>query len=110
VEAHGAYARCHRLCLHRGINRISLATPYHDALNQHEVQFLNACGIETLSVRGLGIGAGGPQEYVKLARVSKEEVYAHCKSAVVPDAQGMIVSCTDFQALEAIPRARGRER
>jgi maleate isomerase/arylmalonate decarboxylase len=87
-----------------GIKKVSLATPYHDALNAHEMEFLAACGIETVSARGLGIGAGGPQEYVKIARVPKDQVYAHCKAADVPGAQGMIVSCTDFAALEAIPR------
>jgi maleate cis-trans isomerase len=91
-------------CRALGIRRVALATPYHDALNQHEVQFLEACGIETVSVRGLGIGAGGPQEYVHIARVPKQQIYQHCKSTDVPAADGMIVSCTDFAALEAIPR------
>lgn len=87
-----------------GLTRVALATPYHDALNDHEVHFLADCGIETVSVRGLGIGAGGPQEYVRIARTPKEAVYAHCLSADAPSAQGMIVSCTDFATLEALPR------
>jgi maleate isomerase/arylmalonate decarboxylase len=91
---------CHFL----SIKRISLATPYHDALNQHEAEFFAQCGIETLSVRGLGIGAGGPHEYVRIARVPKEAVYEHCRAADVAAAQGMVVSCTDFATLEAVPR------
>jgi len=91
-------------CEFLGIKTVSLATPYHDALNDHEVEFFAQCGIRTLSVKGLGIGAGGPHEYVKIAKVPKEAVFAHCRAADVPGAQGMIVSCTDFQALEAIPR------
>lgn len=87
-----------------GLTRVALATPYHDALNDHEVHFLAECGIETVSVRGLGIGAGGPQEYVRIARTPKDAVYAHCLAADVPAAQGMIVSCTDFATLEALPR------
>lgn len=93
-----------RACELLGVGRISLATPYHDELNRHEVEFFAKCGIETLSVRGLGIGAGGPHEYVKIAQVPKEAVHAHCRATDVPAAQGMIVSCTDFAALEAIPR------
>lgn len=86
------------------LENVALATPYHDALNEHERHFLEACGIRVTSLKGLGIGAGGTHEYVKIAKVPKEEVYAHCKSADVPAAEGIIVSCTDFQALEAIPR------
>lgn len=93
-----------RACEFLGIRTLSLATPYHDALNRHEVAFFAKCGIETLSVRGLGIGAGGPQEYVQIARVPKETVYEHCRATDVAAAQGMVVSCTDFAALEAIPR------
>lgn len=91
-------------CRFLSIETIALATPYHDALNDHEVEFFAKCGIRTLNVKGLGIGAGGPHEYVKIASVPKEEVYAHCRAADAPAAQAMIVSCTDFQALEAIPR------
>jgi maleate isomerase/arylmalonate decarboxylase len=91
-------------CRALGLQRIALATPYHDALNEHEVHFLGAAGIEAVSVRGLGIGAGGPAEYVRIARVPKNEVYAHCRDADTPSAQGMLISCTDFAALEAIPR------
>lgn len=91
-------------CRFLNIRKISLATPYHDALNEHEAAFFAKCGIETLSVKGLGIGAGGPQEYVQIAKVPKEAVYDHCRSSDVPQAEALIVSCTDFSALEAIPR------
>ncbi len=91
-------------CRALNLSRISLATPYHDALNEHERQFFAANAIEVVQMKGLGIGAGGPQEYVNIARVAKQKVYEHCRSADVPVAQGMIISCTDFAALEAIPR------
>lgn len=87
-----------------GMKRIAVATPYHEALNQHEKEFLEACGLQVLAIRGLGIGAGGPQEYVKIARVTPEEVLAHCRSAWMPGADGMIVSCTDLRTLEVLPQ------
>jgi maleate isomerase/arylmalonate decarboxylase len=87
-----------------GLQRIALATPYHDALNDHEVHFLADNGIEAVSLKGLGIGAGGPHEYINIARTPKERVYEHCRSVDVPQAQGMIISCTDFATLEALPR------
>ena len=86
------------------MRRVALATPYHDALNEHEIHFLAACGIEVVNVRGLGIGAGGPHEYVNIARTPKEKVFTHCQSADVPAADGMIVSCTDFATIEVLPR------
>ena len=86
------------------LRKIAIATPYHDALNEHEVHFFEECGIKVLNIRGLGIGAGGPHEYVSLAKVPKEEVYRHARGTWVPEADGMVVSCTDFASLEAIPR------
>ncbi len=91
-------------CRALGLKRIALATPYHDALNEHEQAFFAENDIQVVSMKGLGIGAGGPHEYVKIARVPKEEVYAHCRSVDVPAAEGMVISCTDFATLDAIPR------
>lgn len=87
-----------------GLKRVAVATPYHDALNDHEAHFLADNGIETVAMKGLGIGAGGPHEYIQIARTPKEQVYAHCRSVDGPAAQGLIVSCTDFATLEALPR------
>ena len=91
-------------CRALGLQRIALATPYHDALNEHEKQFFEENGIRVLGMKGLGIGAGGPHEYVRIARVPKDAVYDHCRSVDVPGAQGLVVSCTDLPTLEAIPR------
>ena len=91
-------------CRAFGLKRIVLATPYHDALNEHEKHFLEDNGIAVLAMKGLGIGAGGAHEYVRIAKVPPEEVLAHCRSVWLPEADGMIVSCTDFRTLEILPR------
>lgn len=91
-------------CRALGLSKIALATPYHDALNEHERQFFTACGIETVRMAGLGIGAGGAHEYVNIARVPEQQVYEHCRATDAPEADGMIISCTDFRTLAAIPR------
>lgn len=91
-------------CRAFGMKRIVLATPYHDALNEHEKHFLEENGIEVLAMKGLGIGGGGPHEYVRIAKVSPEDVYAHCRSVWVHEADGMVVSCTDFRTQEIVPR------
>lgn len=87
-----------------GMKKVAVATPYHDELNRHEKEFFEACGLEVLGIRGLGIGAGGPHEYVGIAKVPPEKVLEHCLAAWVPGADGMIVSCTDLRTLEALPR------
>lgn len=86
-----------------GATRVAVATPYHDALNEHERHFLADCGIETVAMAGLGIGAGGPQEYVRIARVPASEVQAHVRSVDRREAQMIIVSCTDFATLDILP-------
>jgi maleate cis-trans isomerase len=91
-------------CRAFGMKRIVLATPYHDALNEHEKHFLEENGIDVLAMKGLGIGGGGPHEYVRIAKVPPEEVHAHCRSVWVPDADGMVISCTDFRTQEILPR------
>ncbi len=87
-----------------GVSRVALATPYGDRLNEHEVHFLADEGIDTVSVRGLGIGAGGAHEYVQIARIPLNDVLAHCRAADHPEAQALIVSCTDLATLDLLPR------
>jgi maleate isomerase/arylmalonate decarboxylase len=100
-----------RACRALGVARVALATPYPDALNAHERDFLAANGIETVALKGLGIGAGGPHEYVRIARVPKDQVLAHARSVDRPEAQALMISCTDFATLDAVPeleRALGK--
>lgn len=91
-------------CRAFGLKRVALATPYHDALNDHEKHFLEENGIAVLAMKGLGIGAGGAHEYVRIAKISPQDVYVHCRSVWLPDADGMVISCTDFRTQEILPR------
>jgi maleate cis-trans isomerase len=86
-----------------GVTRISVATPYHDALNDHEVHFLADHGVEALSISGLGLGANGPSEYPLIAQTPLADVAAHARASVVPGAQALLISCTDFPTLPIIP-------
>lgn len=91
---------CHAL----GIARVALATPYHDALNDHEIAFLEDNGIAVCAAGGLGIGAGGPHEYVQIARVPQKVILDHIRSVDRADAQAVLVSCTDFPTLGLVAR------
>lgn len=85
-----------------GVRRLCVATPYHDALNDHEVHFLGHSGFEVLAIRGLGIGAGGPQEYVRIAETPLGAVAAHARGVMRPGADALLISCTDFPTLPLI--------
>lgn len=84
--------------------RIAIATPYHDALNRHEVEFLAGNGIETLAIHGLGIGANGPAEWPRIAETPLAEVEAHARRALAPGAEALLVTCTDFPTLPLLAR------
>ena len=85
-----------------GVRRLAVATPYADALNAHEEEFLAAHGFEVLRLIGLGIGAGGPQEYIRIARTPLEAVAAHARAAMAPGAEALLITCTDFPSLPLI--------
>lgn len=90
-----------------GAQRLSVATPYHAALDAHERAFLDAAGFAVLSIRGLGIGAGGPQEYVRIAETPLGDVARHAAGSVVPGTQALLISCTDFPTLPLLPGLEG---
>lgn len=87
-----------------GAGKLSVATPYHDALNAHETAFLTAAGIEVRAIKGLGIGANGPADYPLIARTPIEAVFQHAKSAFVRGSDALLISCTDFPTLPLIER------
>ena len=94
-----------------GVARIAVATPYHDALNAHEAEFFTACGFEVVAIYGLGIGAGGPQEYTQIARLRPERIKAHALAAAAAGGEALVLSCTDLPTLglhDALERLLGR--
>jgi maleate cis-trans isomerase len=85
-----------------GARRVSIATPYHDALNDHEVEFLRANGVETSRILGLGIGANGPSDYPRIAETPLADVAAHARRAFVPGDDALLITCTDFPTLPLV--------
>lgn len=85
-----------------GARRLSVATPYGDRLNQHETHFLEENGFEVARLIGLGIGAGGPAEYIRIAETPLERVAAHARAAFVPGSDALLITCTDFPTLPLI--------
>jgi maleate isomerase/arylmalonate decarboxylase len=76
-----------------------VATPYHDALNRHERDFLRENGIETLAIAGLGLGANGPVDYPLIAQTALDVIERHVCGTFVKGSDAMLVTCTDFPTL-----------
>lgn len=85
-----------------GVRRVSVATPYAQVLNDHEAHFLADHGFAVDRLIGLGIGAGGPQEYPRIARTPLDAVAAHARAAFVPGSDALLITCTDFPTLPLI--------
>lgn len=91
-----------------GCRRLSVATPYHDQLNHHEVGFLEANGFEVARLLGLGIGANGPAEYVRIAETHLEQIEAHVANCFAPGSDALLITCTDFPTLPLIAKLEAR--
>jgi maleate isomerase/arylmalonate decarboxylase len=85
-----------------GVRRLSVATPYHAALNDHEAHFLEENGFIVERLIGLGIGAGGPSEYPLIAQTPLEKVRETARTCFVPGSEAMLLTCTDFPTLPLI--------
>lgn len=85
-----------------GARTVSVATPYAEALNAHETEFLEENGIAVARIIGLGIGAGGPSEYPLIAQTPLERVATHARDAFVPGSDALLITCTDFPTLPLI--------
>jgi maleate isomerase/arylmalonate decarboxylase len=84
------------------VGRLSVATPYADRLNEHETHFLEENGFTVERLIGLGIGANGPAEYIRIAETPIDKVAAHARAAFVPGSDALLITCTDFPTLPLI--------
>lgn len=82
-----------------GAKRLSVATPYADRLNEHETHFLEENGFVVEKLIGLGIGASGSAEYIRIAETPLDKVAAHARAALVPGSDALLITCTDFPTL-----------
>lgn len=87
-----------------GARRISIATPYHDGINAHEIDFLAGNGIEALKIAGLGLGARGLESFDEFAKTPLEKVEAHARAAFVAGSEALLITCTDFPTLPFLAR------
>ena len=81
-----------------GITKIGMATPYSDETNEHEKEFLERHGFSVAKMAGLQLSG----QIAKVSRVPPSEVYSHALSVDCPDAEAILICCTDFGTLDVI--------
>jgi arylmalonate decarboxylase len=84
-----------------GVRRIAMATPYTDETNEEEKAFLERRGAEVVAMAGLGLDKT-LETMQRTCRVPPAEVYAHAKSVDRPEAEAVLLCCTDLNTLDVI--------
>jgi maleate isomerase len=80
-----------------GVRRLVVLAPYETWLIEREAEFLEANGFAVVGLRGLNLP--NPRD---CERVSPEEIYEAVCNLDRGDADGIFVSCADFQGVAAI--------
>lgn len=88
----------------RAITRIAFSSPYVEQLNQEAIAFLAACGVETVSSAYVGTDLGNYGQ----GALTPDAVYDLGVRADTPDAQALVLSCTDLRAVEVIDELEHR--
>ena len=89
-----------------GASKIVLMTPYDQATNDREVNFLRHRGIEVLRERGLGLQGG-----VEMAAIEPGQWYRDTLALRDPAADAYFISCTTIRSadvIEALEDALGK--
>ncbi len=83
-------------------DKIAVATPYFDAMNQHEKHFLGENGFNVISMQGLGFGASGVSDFRNICRIPPDKVIELARRVDHADAEAVLLTCTDLSTLSVI--------
>ena len=93
----GILAGCRAL----GLGKVAVAAPYVEEVSVKLGEFLEEGGIGVTRVRHMGLEGG-------IADVPAEEVVRVGLETDTPDAEGLVISCTNLVTLEALPELERR--
>ena len=77
-----------------------LSSPYVESLNQEAIQYLMDCGISTVSHAYVGSDLGN----VGQGALTPNEIFELGLRADSPEAEALVLSCTDMRAVETTAR------
>lgn len=81
------------------IDRVAIATPYLDELNEIETEFLEANGVTITTIEGLSLATD-----TEIGELTAETAYTQAKSVYQEDVDGVFISCTNYRTFEIIER------
>jgi len=80
-----------------GFQKIVIAGPYIDEINQKFKEFYEASGFKVLKVAGLQI-----EDLHEIGATKPSQAYQIAMKAVVPEADGIFITCTNFRCSDVI--------
>ncbi len=83
-----------------GVTKVGFASPYVGEINDQAAAFLAGEGIETVARADIGRDLGNYGQ----GELTPNEVIALAMRAVAPQAQALVLSCTDMRSVETIAR------
>ena len=89
-----------------GFKKIVIAGPYIDEVNKEFKRFYEGSGFKVLKVAGLQI-----EDLYEMGATKPSQAYQIAVNAVVPEADGIFIACTNFRCsdvIEEIERDTGR--
>ena len=89
-----------------GFKKIVIAGPYINEVNQRFREFYEASGFKVLNVTGLQI-----EDLYEMGATKPSQAYYIAMKAVVPEADGIFIACTNFRCsdvIEEIERDSGK--
>jgi len=84
------------------VGNIAVATPYFDAMNQHEKHFLGENGFNVVSMQGLGFGSSGVADFRNICRIPPDKVAELARQVDHAEADAVLLTCTDLSTLSVI--------
>ncbi|MBY8974996.1 Asp/Glu racemase [Rhodobacteraceae bacterium NNCM2] len=83
-----------------GATHIAFASPYVGAINDQAVAFLASEGVETVGRTDIGRDLGNYGQ----GELQPDEIHALACRADVPEAEAIVLSCTDMRSVETVAR------
>ncbi|RKZ90294.1 MAG: Asp/Glu racemase [Candidatus Parabeggiatoa sp. nov. 1] len=80
------------------VSRIAFTSPYVAQLNLESIAFLSECGIEVVNHVGVGRDISSREQGL----LTPDDAYELGRRADHSQAEALVISCTDFRALEAL--------
>ena len=83
-----------------GIRRIGFSSPYVGTINDRAIAFFADAGVETVCRADIGRELGNYGQ----GELTPDEVYGLATRADAPDADAIVLSCTDMRSVEVVER------